>query len=123
MNTNLFFISSFWVYLMFSSEKHRNQLLNYWNNCSLLLASAYFFGQLLLILQSKFHFRLDSNQQFQGRFGFLLDQLSILWLLFVTGIGSLIHMYSISYMHDDENNKYFAYLNLFIFFMITLVIR
>jgi NADH-quinone oxidoreductase subunit L len=56
-------------------------------------------------------------------FGFLFDQLSILWLLFVTGIGSLIHLYSISYMHDDENmNKFFAYLNLFIFFMITLVI-
>ena len=56
-------------------------------------------------------------------FGFLLDQLSILWLLFVTGIGALIHMYSISYMADDENmHKYFAYLNLFIFFMITLVI-
>jgi NADH-quinone oxidoreductase subunit L len=74
--------------------------------------------------ESKFHFSLDSNQQFQVDFGFLLDQLSILWLLFVTGIGSLIHMYSISYMHDDENmHKYFAYLNLFIFFMITLVIR
>ena len=55
--------------------------------------------------------------------GFLLDQLSILWLLFVTGIGSLIHLYSISYMHDDENmHKFFSYLNLFIFFMITLVI-
>ena len=55
--------------------------------------------------------------------GFLLDQLSLLWLLFVTGIGSLIHLYSISYMHDDENmHKFFAYLNLFIFFMITLVI-
>jgi NADH-quinone oxidoreductase subunit L len=55
-------------------------------------------------------------------FGFLLDQLSILWLLFVTGIGSLIHLYSISYMQDDENtHKFFAYLNLFIFFMITLV--
>ena len=56
-------------------------------------------------------------------FGILLDQLSLLWLLFVTGIGSLIHLYSISYMHDDENmNKFFAYLNLFIFFMITLVV-
>lgn len=56
-------------------------------------------------------------------FGFLLDQLSILWLLFVTGIGSLIHIYSISYMHDDENmHKFFSYLNLFVFFMITLVI-
>ena len=60
---------------------------------------------------------------FKVDFGFLLDQLSILWLLFVTGIGALIHLYSISYMHDDENmHKYFAYLNLFIFFMITLVI-
>ena len=60
------------------------------------------------------NFRLDM--------GILLDQLSLLWLLFVTGIGALIHLYSISYMHDDENfHKYFAYLNLFIFFMITLV--
>ena len=56
-------------------------------------------------------------------FGILLDQLSLLWLLFVTGIGSLIHLYSISYMHEDDNmHKFFAYLNLFIFFMITLVI-
>lgn len=60
---------------------------------------------------------------FRVDFGFLLDQLSVLWLLFVTGIGSLIHLYSISYMHDDENmHKFFAYLNLFIFFMITLVV-
>jgi len=60
---------------------------------------------------------------FEVNFSFLLDQLSILWLLFVTGIGTLIHIYSISYMHDDENlNKFFAYLNLFIFFMITLVV-
>jgi NADH-quinone oxidoreductase subunit L len=56
-------------------------------------------------------------------FGILLDQLSLLWLLFVTGIGSLIHLYSISYMHDDENmSTFFAYLNLFVFFMITLVV-
>lgn len=60
---------------------------------------------------------------FKLDFGILLDQLSLLWLLFVTGIGSLIHLYSISYMHDDENmQKFFAYLNLFVFFMITLVI-
>lgn len=60
---------------------------------------------------------------FKLDFGILLDQLSLLWLLFVTGIGSLIHLYSISYMHDDENmHKFFAYLNLFVFFMITLVV-
>jgi NADH-quinone oxidoreductase subunit L len=60
---------------------------------------------------------------FKLDFGILLDQLSLLWLLFVTGIGSLIHLYSISYMHDDDNmHKFFAYLNLFVFFMITLVV-
>ncbi len=59
---------------------------------------------------------------FNVEFGFLLDQLSLLWLMFVTGIGALIHIYSISYMHDDENmHKFFGYLNLFVFFMITLV--
>lgn len=64
-----------------------------------------------------------SVHNFKLDFGLLLDQLSLLWLLFVTGIGSLIHLYSISYMHDDENmHKFFAYLNLFVFFMITLVI-
>ena len=63
-----------------------------------------------------------SIERFDVSFGFLIDQLSILWLLFVTGIGSLIHLYSISYMHDDEKmHSFFAYLNLFIFFMITLV--
>ncbi len=55
-------------------------------------------------------------------FSFLFDQLSVIWLLFVTGIGALIHLYSISYMHEDENmHKFFSYLNLFVFFMITLV--
>lgn len=59
---------------------------------------------------------------FNVGFSFLLDQLSLLWLLFVTGIGTLIHLYSISYMHEDENlHKFFSYLNLFVFFMITLV--
>ncbi len=62
-------------------------------------------------------------QSISIHFGLLFDQLSILWLLFVTGIGSLIHLYSISYMHEDENmHKFFAYLNLFVFFMINLVV-
>ncbi|NRT16254.1 NADH-quinone oxidoreductase subunit L [Flavobacterium sp. 28A] len=85
----------------------------------------YFFGQISTskepIQIQLFDWIQISN--FKVDFGFLLDQLSILWLLFVTGIGSLIHIYSISYMHDDENMaKFFAYLNLFIFFMVTLVI-
>ena len=89
------------------------------------LLSCYFFGY---ISTNQKPLQIDvfnwiTLGNFNINFGFLLDQLSILWLLFVTGIGTLIHLYSISYMHDDENtHKFFAYLNLFIFFMITLVI-
>lgn len=60
--------------------------------------------------------------EFTTNLSFTLDQLSLLWLLFVTGIGTLIHIYSIGYMKDDERiDRYFAYLNLFIFFMSILV--
>lgn len=59
---------------------------------------------------------------FSVNLAFTLDQLSLLWLLFVTGIGALIHIYSIGYMHGDRNtDRFFAYLNLFIFFMTVLV--
>src|SRR5690554_4410203 len=55
-------------------------------------------------------------------FGFYYDQLAILWLLFVTGIGTLIHIYSTAYMHEDKQyHKFFSYLNLFVFFMMVLV--
>ncbi len=55
-------------------------------------------------------------------FAFKIDALSSLFLLIITGIGFLIHLYSISYMHDDEGVvKYFAYLNLFVFSMLLLV--
>lgn len=55
-------------------------------------------------------------------FEFLYDPLSSLFLLIITGIGFLIHMYSIGYMHDDEGfSRFFTYLNLFVFFMLLLV--
>ncbi|MGB3105884.1 NADH-quinone oxidoreductase subunit L [Sphingobacterium siyangense] len=54
---------------------------------------------------------------------FLVDPLSAIMLLIVTGIGFLIHVYSIGYMHHDNGfGKFFAYLNLFIFFMLLLVL-
>jgi len=54
---------------------------------------------------------------------FLVDPLSSIMLLIITGIGFLIHVYSIGYMHDDEGfGKFFSYLNLFIFFMLLLVL-
>jgi NADH-quinone oxidoreductase subunit L len=55
-------------------------------------------------------------------FSFLVDQLSSLMLLIITGVGFLIHLYSVGYMHDDKGfGKFFAYLNLFVFFMLVLV--
>ena len=56
-------------------------------------------------------------------FSFLIDPLSSLFLLIITGIGFLIHVYSTGYMsHDEGFFRFFAYLNLFIFFMLLLVL-
>ena len=56
-------------------------------------------------------------------FSFVLDQLSLVMLLVVTGVGFLIHIYSVGYMADDAGYaRYFSYLNLFLFFMTTLVL-
>ena len=55
--------------------------------------------------------------------GLLLDQLSICFVLLITGVGTLIHIYSISYMsHDENRRRFFAYLNLFIAAMLLLVL-
>jgi len=62
-------------------------------------------------------------EYFKIPFAFLVDQLSSIMLLIITGVGFLIHLYSIGYMHDDEGfGKFFAYLNLFVFFMLLLVL-
>ena len=51
-----------------------------------------------------------------------VDTLSVTMMLVVTGVGSLIHIYAIGYMHGDPNfSRFFAYFNLFIFFMLILV--
>ena len=58
----------------------------------------------------------------QVNFGFQIDQLSLMMMMIITGIGSLIHLYSIGYMsHDKGFYKFFTYLNLFIFSMLLLV--
>ncbi len=61
---------------------------------------------------------------FKITFDFKIDQLSALFLLIITGVGFLIHVYSTAYMHDEDGKdfaKYFAYLNLFVFSMLLLV--
>src|SRR5208337_1975222 len=60
---------------------------------------------------------------FTADFAFYLDQLSLVMLLVVTGVGFLIHVYSVGYMWDDPGYyRFFSYLNLFMFFMLTLVL-
>jgi NADH-quinone oxidoreductase subunit L len=60
---------------------------------------------------------------FSAPFGFQLDQLSMIMVLVVTGVGFLIHIYSVGYMaHEGGYYRFFAYLNLFMFFMLTLVL-
>jgi NADH-quinone oxidoreductase subunit L len=61
--------------------------------------------------------------RFQAQFGLMLDHLSGVMILIVTGVGFLIHVYSVGYMsHEEGFYRYFAYLNLFVFFMLTLVL-
>lgn len=64
-----------------------------------------------------------SAGNFKAGFSFLLDPLSSIFLLVITGVGFLIHVFSIGYMKDDDGfRRFFAYLNLFIFFMLVLVL-
>jgi NADH-quinone oxidoreductase subunit L len=64
-----------------------------------------------------------SPAAFRADAGFLLDPLSSVWLLFVTGVGMLIHIYSIGYMaHEGGYYRFFGYLNLFMFSMLTLIL-
>src|SRR5246127_3363178 len=61
--------------------------------------------------------------EFRAQVGFLLDPLSSIWLLFVTGVGLLIHLYSTGYMaHERGYYRFFGYMNLFMFSMLTLIL-
>jgi NADH-quinone oxidoreductase subunit L len=61
--------------------------------------------------------------QLHVNMGFYVDTLSVTWILLVTGVGSLIHLYSIGYMHGDPRfSRFFAYLNLFAGTMLVLVL-
>src|SRR5713226_2853020 len=67
--------------------------------------------------------RSGASAEFKAEVGFLLDPLSSIWLLFVTGVGMLIHIYSIGYMaHEGGYHRFFGYLNLFMFSMLVLIL-
>ncbi len=96
--------------------------------CSTILISFFFVLQLFAELR---HVELISFDLFPfiklqdwEYFGFTVDHLSIVYLLVITGVGFLIHLYSVSYMHEETSShfaRYFAYLNLFVFSMLMLI--
>ncbi|MGF7230858.1 NADH-quinone oxidoreductase subunit L [Arachidicoccus sp.] len=70
------------------------------------------------------YFDFINISSFNIPFAFQIDQLTSIFLLIITGVGFLIHVYSTSYMHDEQSHhfaRYFAYLNLFVFSMLLLV--
>jgi len=73
--------------------------------------------------QSNYLTKDGTPTSFGADAGFLLDPLSSIWLLFVTGVGTLIHIYSTGYMaHEGGYYRFFGYLNLFMFSMLTLIL-
>jgi NADH-quinone oxidoreductase subunit L len=73
--------------------------------------------------QTAFTTQQGTDAEFHADAGFLLDPLSSIWLLFVTGVGMLIHIYSTGYMaHEGGYYRFFGYLNLFMFSMLTLIL-
>lgn len=91
------------------------------------LLSLYLFSNLLQLPEEQRSVQVlltdwFSAGNFSVNISFLVDPLSILMLMIITGVGFLIHVYSIGYMHDDAGfNRFFSYLNLFVFFMLLLV--
>ena len=70
------------------------------------------------------YFDFINVKDFRIPFAFQVDELSVIFLLIITGVGFLIHLYSTSYMHEeptDHFGRYFSYLNLFVFSMLMLV--
>ncbi|MBC7934528.1 MAG: NADH-quinone oxidoreductase subunit L [Rhizobacter sp.] len=98
--------------------------------CGVILAS--FILSVMVFMQTKNGIVLNTSYfdfinvtSFKIGFEFKIDQLSSLFLLIITGVGFLIHVYSTAYMHDEDNKdfaKYFSYLNLFVFSMLLLVL-
>src|SRR3954463_8513136 len=81
------------------------------------------FGSLQTIPHMEVLGRWIQAGSFTANFAYQLDQLSMVMLLVVTGVGFLIHIYSVGYMaHEGGYYRFFSYLNLFMFFMLTLVL-
>jgi NADH-quinone oxidoreductase subunit L len=91
--------------------------------CVRRLLGLYSYSEALKFSQPYLGYEWIAVADFRVPFNLLLDPLSAVMILVVTGVGSLIHIYSLGYMsHDPERIRYFSYLNLFTFFMLLLVL-
>ena len=94
--------------------------------CGAAFALALFLAAGFSSVSAPYYFNLAHwlrSGSFQVDFSFYLDQLSLVMLLVVTGVGFLIHIYSVGYMWDDDGYyRFMSYMNLFMFFMLTLVL-
>lgn len=127
----LVFASGFWKKYLRGDEHTEKKIVSI-VGCgvvlvSALISSALFFKLLSLeparreIIQNLFEWIPSGS--FTVSFELLFDTLSCVMALIVTWVGFLIHVYSVGYMHHDKAySKYFTYLNIFIFFMLTLVL-
>ncbi|MCW3118604.1 MAG: NADH-quinone oxidoreductase subunit, partial [Chitinophagaceae bacterium] len=111
-------------------RKIRNKKIIAWHACGQILAS--FICSLIAFnyvrengVQVVSYFDFISIGSLKIPFEFQVDQLTSIFLLIITGVGFLIHVYSASYMHDEKPEhygRYFSYLNLFVFSMLLLVL-
>jgi NADH-quinone oxidoreductase subunit L len=116
------FLGYLW-YGRWLSEKQAGTLASSWIVVSFILSVVLFFEVSSTGTAVQIHlFDWINTGKFHVPFALQVDQLSVIMMLLITGVGSLIHIYSIGYMHGDAGfNRFFSYLNLFIFFMLVLV--
>ncbi len=127
----LVFASGFWKKCLGGGEHAEKKIVSV-VGCGVVLVSALISSALFFRLMSMDPSRREIIQNlfvwipsgsFTVSFELLFDTLSCVMALIITWVGFLIHVYSVGYMHDDKAySKYFTYLNLFIFFMLTLVL-
>ena len=124
----LFPLAGFLVNGLFRNTRYKSRIAYY--ACSQIFAS-FFLSCLAFYMvrnggsETINYFDFINIPSLKISFAFQIDQLSALFLLIITGIGFLIHVYSTAYMKDEEPKhyaRYFAYLNLFVFSMLLLVL-
>jgi NADH-quinone oxidoreductase subunit L len=112
--------------VLFSSAGHLTRKKISWIGCGTIIGAFFVFSMLFIEYQTptiEHLFDWIPVKGLEAPFALKIDPLSLLMTLIITGVGSLIHIYSIGYMeHDEDYARYFACMNLFVFAMLLLVL-